>query len=104
MLLDEYQDRAKTTAVYPKELGAVYPTIGLASEAGEALNVAKRHLRSGRIAISHDTREALIEEAGDVLWYVAILADELGISLSTLARENLDKLQLRKERGELKDR
>ena len=104
MLLDEYQKQASTTAVYPNKHKVLYPVVGMTAEAGEALNIVKRHLRSGDTELSHKTREALIEEVGDVLWYVAILAEDLGLSLSTVARENLEKLQLRKERGELKDR
>jgi len=43
--------------------------------------------------------QAMSSEIGDVLWYCARLADELGLSLSQIAEENMEKLLDRKARG-----
>ena len=41
------------------------------------------------------------KEIGDVLWYLAVFADHLGISLNAVAQQNLDKLKSRQARGVL---
>ena len=43
--------------------------------------------------------QAMSSEIGDVLWYAARLADELGLDLGQIAQENMDKLLDRKSRG-----
>jgi len=40
-------------------------------------------------------------EIGDVLWYVALLADDIGCKLSDIANDNLIKLENRKKKGTL---
>jgi NTP pyrophosphatase (non-canonical NTP hydrolase) len=49
----------------------------------------------------HETREAIKLELGDVLWYVAQLASELGYDLDEVASANLDKLASRAARGRI---
>lgn len=90
----EYQRKARETAVYPVEMGLPYTALGLAGEAGEVANKVKKMIRdNATLGIQ------VADEIGDVLWYCAMLADELGISLEEIAWRNLDKLRLRKERG-----
>lgn len=103
MDLNEYQQRAKLTAIYPdKGTGnnnaIAYTILGLSGEAGELSNTFKKVLRDG----DRTTKiESLRYELGDVLWYVANLAAELGMSLEDVARCNLDKLRDRQARGKL---
>jgi len=52
--------------------------------------------------LTEGRKELLIKEIGDVLWYVANAACELNIDLSHIARENLNKLNSRKERNLIK--
>ena len=73
--------------------------LGLNGEAGEIANKLKKHIRKG----SAIDREALIDELGDVLWYSALLADELGVSLETVAQLNIEKLAKRQQENKLKD-
>lgn len=65
--------------------------LGIAGEAGEVADLIKKHLGHGHDLGWHKLRE----ELGDVLWYVACLADRLGISLSAIASANVEKLKRR---------
>jgi NTP pyrophosphatase (non-canonical NTP hydrolase) len=92
-----YQRQAITTAVYHPEFRVIYPVVGLANEAGEALGKVKKVLRRDHTIDA--VRERLIDELGDCLWYIAVSANDLDISLDDVAQRNLDKLQDRKARG-----
>lgn len=98
----EYQQQALETALYPQR-GAnfIYPTLGLAGEAGEVAEKVKKILRDKGGVVDAETRAALQKELGDVLWYVATLAAEFGLDLDDIAAENIRKLRSRKERGKL---
>jgi NTP pyrophosphatase (non-canonical NTP hydrolase) len=102
MLISEYQELSRRTATYP---GAgdniVYPTLGLAGEAGEVAEKVKKLLRDDDGVMSRERREALAGELGDVLWYVAQVATEAGLDLEDIAQGNLDKLLSRQRRGVL---
>ena len=75
MDLRDYQTRSRRTAAYP-DVGAniVYPTLGLAGEAGEVAEKIKKLIRDDGGVLGDERREALGAELGDVLWYVAKLA------------------------------
>jgi NTP pyrophosphatase (non-canonical NTP hydrolase) len=102
MLISEYQELSRRTATYP---GAgdniVYPTLGLAGEAGEVAEKVKKLLRDDDGVMSDERREALAGELGDVLWYVSQVATEAGLDLEEIAQGNLDKLLSRQRRGVL---
>jgi NTP pyrophosphatase (non-canonical NTP hydrolase) len=97
----EYQRFSRRTAEYPREAWLFYPALGLAGEAGEVAEHAKKAIRDDAGVITGERRDALAKELGDVLWYVAQLASELGLDLDTIAGENLDKLFSRQRRGVL---
>lgn len=99
MKLDEYQQLANDTAIYPEGLN--YPILGLAGEAGELCNKYKKILRDKGGEADVNDMDQLAKELGDVLWYVAQIATELGTDLETIARRNLMKLAGRKARGVL---
>lgn len=93
----EYQEAAAKTAAYPRypsRDALSYLVAGLASEAGEVAGVWKKHLRDGT-----GYKDGLRAELGDVLWYVAMLATELGVDLGDVASGNMAKLASRQERG-----
>ena len=92
--LNEYQAKAVVTAIYPEAANITYPAMGLANEAGEVLGKVKKIIRDGTFS-----REDILDELGDVLWYAAALARDLNSELSEVAQRNLDKLVSRKERG-----
>lgn len=101
MTLNEYQFEANTTAIYPESAALTYPTLGLAGEAGEICNKVKKIIRDDGGVLSDDKKKMLIDELGDVLWYVAAIAKDLRVSLDNVARSNLDKLLSRQRRGAL---
>ncbi len=75
--------------------------MGLAGEAGEVAEHAKKAIRDDRGEVSDTRRAAMAKELGDVLWYVAQLATELDLNLDEIAHTNLDKLLSRQQRGVL---
>jgi NTP pyrophosphatase (non-canonical NTP hydrolase) len=112
MELNDYQERAKETIVYPQrtlsdssmgasyETGVLYNALNLASEAGEVSGVIAKAIRKS-VAINNTK---LIDEISDCLWNIAVLADELGYTLDEVAQHNIDKLHKRKVEGTLKER
>lgn len=101
MELNNYQAQSQKTAIYPKDRGLEYVTLGLVGEAGEIANKVKKIIRDNNSVCADDHRKDLAKELGDVLWYCAALASELGVELNTVAQANVDKLTKRKENGVL---
>jgi NTP pyrophosphatase (non-canonical NTP hydrolase) len=102
MRFSDYQKKSRKTAIYP-EVGKnfVYPTLGLAGEAGEVAEKIKKVIRDNQGIVGKENQELIKKELGDVLWYVSQLASELGLSLEEIATCNLDKLYSRMKRGKL---
>jgi NTP pyrophosphatase (non-canonical NTP hydrolase) len=101
MGLDDYQKAALRTAIYAEGHRVIYPALGLASEAGEVAGKIKKVLRDQDGDFGRAPLTAIGDELGDVLWYVAVLAADLGLSLEEIAADNLAKLAARKERGSI---
>ena len=102
MEMNFYQDSARKTAAYP-DVGSnpIYPTLGLTGEAGEVADKVKKVIRDRGGVFDAEAREAIKLELGDVLWYVAQLASELGYDLNEVADANLQKLSSRAARGRI---
>jgi len=113
---NNYQEQALTTAMYPtpfltsefednkdltvnNQIGYVYPTLGLVGEAGEVAEKVKKLIRDFGGIINPEQALELKKELGDILWYLAVLAHEFGLTLEDIAKLNLEKLASRKERG-----
>lgn len=97
---ETYQQRSRATARYPDAgSNVIYPTLGLCSEAGEVADKVKKVLRDAKGEFSPEALAAIRLELGDVLWYVAQLATELGLDLDLIARANLEKLASRASRN-----
>lgn len=95
MEFKQYQQLAKTTAIYPENAKIFYPTLGLAGEVGEICEKIKKYVRDGRELDKDD----LTKELGDVLWYLSALSGDLGINLEDVAIKNYEKLKSRMERN-----
>lgn len=102
MDFDEYQEKAKKTATYP-DIGSnfVYPTLGLAGEAGEVANKVKKIIRDKGSVVDEDDRQKIKDELGDVLWYVSQTANEFRLSLEEIALANIEKLASRQQRNKI---
>ena len=100
---NDYQERAKTTAVYPNrgQGNWTYAALGLAGETGEICEKLKKAIRDDGGRISPERLELLSKELGDVLWYLATMCTELGLNLQDVAENNLAKLAARKTAGKL---
>lgn len=101
MNFDEYQQAARATAIYPQEMMVVYPVIGLAGETGEVAEKVKKTIRDNGGQFDDERRDAIVKELGDVLWYIANIAADLGVNLDDVAQRNLDKLRSRVDRNRL---
>ena len=82
-----YLDFTRKTAKYPKRREKEYLMIGLMNEAGEVGGAFKKEIRD-RV----DNTELIIDEMGDVLWYLQRLCDVYDIKISELMINNMDKL------------
>lgn len=97
-----YQTTSRQTAKYPNTgQNFVYPTLGLAGEAGEVAEKVKKIIRDAEGVVDESAREDLKKELGDVLWYVAQVATEFGLNLDEIASANIAKLQSRMQRGKI---
>lgn len=103
MELNYYQEEAHKTSLH--ELPVVYPALGLAGEAGEVADKIKKLIRDEGYRpgdyISTNDKAAIMLELGDVLWYIAELAHNLGITLEEVGRQNLQKLASRQQRNKI---
>jgi len=103
MNFTDYQEASHETAIYPAiGHGVIYPCLGLTNEAGEVAGKIKKIFRDKGGVFGDKDREDIGAELGDVLWYLSQVASELGISLDTVASNNIDKLLSRKNRNVLK--
>ena len=100
MDFNQYQEAARRTAIYPCENGLVYTALGLVGESGEVAEKGKKLIR-GDLLEQGQFENDMVKELGDVLWYVANLATELGVTLSDVAELNLTKLLDRQKRDVL---
>jgi len=103
MDFDEYQRQAIRTNLSNddplKEL--MQQVLGIGDEAGEVLAIFKKWIRDQDADVAALDKNNVAKELGDVLWYVAVLADDLGISLNAIAESNITKLSSRQQRGTL---
>ncbi len=101
MDINEYQEAALSTAIYPNDGKVSYLALAICGEAGELADKVKKVLRDKNGQFSESDYKALALELGDVLWYSANLAHILGYDLSEVAQMNIEKIAGRVERGTL---
>lgn len=111
MTFNEYQEFTKTTAkyhpIFHKHFGSesgseyLYGALGLNGEAGEIADKIKKLYRDRDGKVDDEFRDDMKKELGDVLWYVARIADDFGLTLQDVADGNVQKLSSRKDRGVL---
>ena len=101
MDFQEYQQKARETAIYPHEHSILYPALGLCGECGEVAEKVKKVIRDKGGEFDEFDRMNIRKELGDVLWYIAQIASDLDLRLESVAIANVEKLRVRKEHGTL---
>lgn len=101
MNFDFYHREAKKTSIYPQNMKVCYPALGLAGEAGEVCDKIKKVYRDNNGEFSIDKKQEILNEIGDVLWYMVSICDDLGYTLEDAAWANLKKIQSRQERNKI---
>lgn len=99
MELNEYQMRAMEFRGWSISNEIQYAALGLAGEAGEVADKVKKVLRDNSGRFDECKRIEIVKEIGDVMWYCALLANNLGYDLDIIAKMNLVKLEDRQSRG-----
>ena len=97
LTVNEYQKLAMKTlnpSLTKKDV-LINGVMGLCGEAGEAIDIVKKHLHQGH----NLDRDGLIKELGDIAWYLAETAYALDVSLEKVLRGNIDKLKARYPEG-----
>ena len=92
----EYQKKAVSFAIYPATHKVLYPALGLCGEAGEVADKVKKQVRDNVF-----NRHEVAKELGDVMWYVAVLANDIGYNLDEIADINIEKLTSRQDRNKI---
>lgn len=99
MLISDYQREAVATAIYGDGQEIIYPALGLGNEAGEVQGKVKKVLRDNAGVFDDVNKRKIADELGDVLWYCAALARDIGYDLDTICQINLNKLKDRQTRN-----
>lgn len=107
MTLNEYQSAAMKTCM-PTCENYEYMLLNLVGEVGELCGKMAKHIRKGEAELTYDgirlylgaeQMELLKKELGDVMWQTAGVATMMGCKLEDIARQNLEKLASRADRG-----
>ncbi len=101
MTFQEYQKHALKTASDDKPLEFYHRVLGLVGESGEIAEKVKKLIRDGDGSPDSLDKDDIAKELGDVLWYIATIADYLNIPLESIAQTNVDKLADRQRRNSL---
>lgn len=101
MTFDEYQQQALTTLFkHPDPLmDKTIMVLGISGEASEVAEKWKKIVAYRDGKITDEDKKELGKEIGDVLWYLTVFADMLGLSMDDIATTNAEKLASRKARG-----
>ncbi len=94
MDFNSYEKEAMKTAS-SQSRSITVAALGLSGESGEISDRVKKYISQGHpLGIAN-----VLEELGDILWYVALAADYLGVPMEEIAHLNLIKLKKRYPNG-----
>jgi NTP pyrophosphatase (non-canonical NTP hydrolase) len=97
MTFEEYQTVAtKVAASLRNNLDRInLPLRGLQEESGKIGSLLQVTAATGRLSLAPEQRNELQDRLADVLWYVALLGRETGMSLSEIAAHSVEQIQER---------
>ncbi len=100
MTLSEYQQAAlRTAASKDKPNEFFHLVLGLVGEAGEIAEKVKKLVRDHESDLKKLDKDDIIKELGDVMWYIATIADFLEVDLDVVGSRNITKLADRQRRN-----
>jgi NTP pyrophosphatase (non-canonical NTP hydrolase) len=104
MTFDEYQKKALTTSIIydDPQMDKTIWVLGITGEAGEVAEKWKKIVAYREGVVTDEDKVELSKELGDVLWYMSVFADRLGLSFDDIANQNIEKLASRQARGTIK--
>lgn len=97
MQINEYQEKVKRTMNFwgtPAEI-VCNMCLGITGEAGEVVDYIKKIVFHGH----KYEQDKLIEELGDLMWYVSALANFYKIDMNEVLNKNIEKLLKRYPNG-----
>ncbi len=103
MTFDDYQSKALKTNLAKSDFmhEIMQQVLGLGDESGEVLAIFKKWIRDQGADPAKLDKSNVKKELGDVLWYIAVIAHDLDISLDDIAATNIQKLADRQARNML---
>lgn len=102
--MKNYQEEAlKTWLTLDKNISAnlTYLSLGLASETGEVVGKLAKLIRDNNSEICQYNKDQIALELGDCLWFISVIAKELGFSLEEIQERNIGKLRSRQLRNKI---
>ncbi len=104
MTFNDYQKQALTTNLKKDDrlLELMQQVLGLGDESGEVLALFKKWIRDQNADFDKLDVGMIKKELGDILWYIAVVAEDIGLSMDDIAAANIKKLADRKDRGVLR--
>lgn len=97
--INEYQKIVNNYAIHPKKYNVIYPVLGMCGEAGEAAEKIKKIIRDKNEIFDDEAKKEIAKELGDVICYIAFIAEDLNLQLSDILQLNIDKIQSRFNRN-----
>ena len=79
MTLNEYQQMALETAIYPEKYKVIYPALGIAGEAGECADKVKKVIRDGNSEFTDEKKRELAKEIGDKICHFTIYCSKMDL-------------------------
>jgi len=95
----DYQRYIKKFDKYPIDISLLTYGLGLGGESGEVQEKIKKLYRDKGGMVDEEFKHGMVKEIGDVLWYLAMLCNKLGVTLEDCMIANMNKLDVREEKN-----
>lgn len=92
---EQYDDLVRVSKIYPKNRVIEYPVLGMCGETGEVAEKVKKVIRDNHNKYDAATKQNILKELGDVLWYLVAAAQDLGYTFDDVIINNMNKVNNR---------